>query len=129
MSLLRNISRIAVIRRALSSIGLWRSRHQKRSRISMVDRKAVENVARLAKLEFNDSELEALTSELNSVIGYIDQLSELDVSNVEPLENMNEAVEQLTLRKDVAKPSLPVDVALKNAPKAADNYFLVPKVL
>ncbi len=95
----------------------------------MVTKTEVEKVATLAKLEFSDAELEALTGELNSVLGYIDQLKELDVSNVAPLENMNEAVERSTLRKDEARDSLDVKQALKNAPKSADNYFLVPKVL
>ncbi len=95
----------------------------------MVTKIEVEKVATLAKLEFSESELEALTGELNNVLGYIDQLTELDVSSVAPLENMNEAVEQSALRKDEVRPSLKVTEALKNAPKAADNYFLVPKVL
>ncbi|MEO6938896.1 MAG: Asp-tRNA(Asn)/Glu-tRNA(Gln) amidotransferase subunit GatC [Candidatus Kapaibacterium sp.] len=95
----------------------------------MVTKKDVENVARLAKLEFSDSELDSMTSELNSVLGYIDQLEELDVTNVAPLENMNEQVEVSVLRMDKVGPSLTVNEALQNAPKAADNYFLVPKVI
>jgi aspartyl-tRNA(Asn)/glutamyl-tRNA(Gln) amidotransferase subunit C len=96
----------------------------------MVTREEVKKVAGLAKLEFKTEELEALTTELNSVIGYIDQLKELDVKDVEPLENLNESrQEQSVLRKDEVRPSLSAQEALKNAPKAADNYFLVPKVL
>jgi aspartyl-tRNA(Asn)/glutamyl-tRNA(Gln) amidotransferase subunit C len=95
----------------------------------MVSIEEVQKVATLAKLEFSEQESGALTSELNNVLGYIDQLSEVDVSNVAPLENLNEAVEQSTLRTDIAKASLTVEEALKNAPKAADSYFLVPKVL
>jgi aspartyl-tRNA(Asn)/glutamyl-tRNA(Gln) amidotransferase subunit C len=95
----------------------------------MVQSEEVKKVAGLAKLEFTESELTDLTGELNHILGYIDQLKELNVSNVAPLENLNEEVEQSVLRKDIAKPSLTVSDALKNAPKAADNYFLVPKVL
>ncbi len=101
----------------------------------MVTKEEVQKVADLAKLEFAPSELESLTSELNNVLGYIDQLKELDVTNVAPLENLNEAFEgalengSSTLRADVLRDSLPVEEALKNAPKAADHYFLVPKVL
>ncbi len=96
----------------------------------MVTKEEVQKVATLAKLEFASHELDALTSELNAVIGYIDQLSELDVSNVEPLENLNEATTtESALRADVAWPSLTVEDALRNAPKSADQYFLVPKVL
>lgn len=96
----------------------------------MVTKDEVKKVADLAKLEFASEELDALTTELNAVLGYIDQLSELDVSNVEPLENLNEATtEQSALRRDMVRPSLSMEDALRNAPKSADQYFLVPKVL
>ena len=95
----------------------------------MVSIEEVKKVAGLAKLEFQEAELRDLTSELNSVLGYIDQLKEADVTGVAPLENLNEAVEQAALRPDETRPSLLVSEALSNAPKAADNYFLVPKVL
>ncbi len=97
----------------------------------MVTKEEVQKVADLAKLEFAPSELESLTGELNSILGYIDQLKELDVTNVEPLANLNEAFEHGSpgLRADVERDCLPVEDALRNAPKAADGYFLVPKVL
>jgi aspartyl-tRNA(Asn)/glutamyl-tRNA(Gln) amidotransferase subunit C len=97
----------------------------------MVTKDEVQKVADLAKLEFAPSELESLTGELNSILGYIDQLKELDVTNVEPLANLNEAFEHGPpgLRADVERDCLPVEDALRNAPKAADGYFLVPKVL
>ena len=89
----------------------------------------VKKVAKLAKLEFTEPELESLTGELNGVLSYIDQLSELDLRGVEPLENLNESVESSAMRPDANEPSLPREEALKNAPMAADGYFLVPKVL
>lgn len=95
----------------------------------MVTKAEVEKVAALAKLEFAEEELDALTTELNSVLGYIDQLKELDVTNVAPLENLNEAVQEPALRKDETRECLTVEEALRNAPKSADGYFLVPKVL
>jgi aspartyl-tRNA(Asn)/glutamyl-tRNA(Gln) amidotransferase subunit C len=97
----------------------------------MVTKEEVQKVANLAKLEFAPSELDALTSELNGILGYIDDLKELDVTNVAPLENLNEAFEHgsFGLRADVQRDCLPVEEALRNAPKAADGYFLVPKVL
>jgi aspartyl-tRNA(Asn)/glutamyl-tRNA(Gln) amidotransferase subunit C len=97
----------------------------------MVTKEEVQKVADLAKLEFAPSELESLTGELNSILGYIDQLKELDVTNVEPLANLNEAFEHGSpgLRADIERECLPVEGALRNAPKAADGYFLVPKVL
>ncbi|HYM21202.1 MAG TPA: Asp-tRNA(Asn)/Glu-tRNA(Gln) amidotransferase subunit GatC [Candidatus Kapabacteria bacterium] len=95
----------------------------------MISRKDTEHIAKLARLEFTDAEYEQLTGELNDVIAHIDQLNELDVKNVEPLENINELVETNVVRADVAKECLPVEEALKNAPKAADGFFLVPKVI
>jgi aspartyl-tRNA(Asn)/glutamyl-tRNA(Gln) amidotransferase subunit C len=95
----------------------------------MITRSDTEKIAKLARLEFSDSEYETLTGELNNVIGYIDQLKELDVSSVEPLENINESVVVNAFRKDEANPSLTTQEALKNAPKSGDGFFLVPKVI
>ena len=95
----------------------------------MVTRENVEHIAKLARLDFSAEEYEKLTSDMNNVLGYIDQLKELDVSNIEPLENINESAEKNNFRVDTSAPSLSVEEALKNAPKAADGYFLVPKVI
>src|SRR5690349_14901638 len=95
----------------------------------MVTRENVEHIAKLARLDFSDSEYEQITMDMNNVLGYIDQLKELDVSMVAPLENINEAVEGNIFRPDISVVSLSPEDALKNAPKAADGYFLVPKVI
>lgn len=95
----------------------------------MVTKDDVEKIAKLARLEFNDSEVEAYTSDLNNVLGYIDQLKEADVTGVAPLENINETVKLNDFRKDKFIATTSRDEALKNAPKAADGYFLVPKVI
>jgi aspartyl-tRNA(Asn)/glutamyl-tRNA(Gln) amidotransferase subunit C len=95
----------------------------------MITRKETEHIAKLARLEFSDAEYEQLTGELNNVIGYIDTLNELDVADVAPLENINEGVQTNVFRADESKPSLAVEEALKNAPKSADGFFLVPKVI
>jgi aspartyl-tRNA(Asn)/glutamyl-tRNA(Gln) amidotransferase subunit C len=95
----------------------------------MISRTDTEHIAKLARLVFTDGEYEQLTGELNNILGYIDQLKELDVSTVAPLENINESVEVNVVRPDIAGDCLPVEEALKNAPKAADGFFLVPKVI
>ena len=95
----------------------------------MVTRENVEHIAKLARLDFSNEEYAKLTTDMNNVLGYIDQLTELDVSAVAPLENINESVEENVFRSDVSEPSLTTQDALKNAPKAADGYFLVPKVI
>ncbi len=95
----------------------------------MVTKENVKHIATLARLEFTETELDGFTGDLNNVLGYIDQLKEVDVTGVEPLENLNEDVETNVFRPDVVGDSIPRDQALKNAPKSADGYFLVPKVI
>jgi len=89
--------------------------------------KDVEHIAKLAKLKFNEAEKEKLQTELNSILGYIDKLNELDLENVEPLENVNNT--NNVFREDITGPSLTKEEALKNAPSKTDNFFKVPKVL
>ena len=95
----------------------------------MVTKKDVEKIADLARLQFSETEVEGFTGDLNNILNYVDQLKEVDVTGVEPLENMNEAMETNVLRKDEVGDSLLQTEALKNAPKAADGFFLVPKVI
>ena len=89
--------------------------------------KEVEHIAKLAKLKFKPEELEKLQGELNKILEYIDKLNELDLSNVEPLENINES--ENVFREDVSEKCLTKEEALKNAPDKTDNFFRVPKVL
>lgn len=92
-------------------------------------KKDVEKLADLARLEFSAEEIEGFTGDLNKILDYIDQLKEADVRGVAPLEHLNEAVENNILRTDEVRESLSQAEALKNAPKAADGFFLVPKVI
>jgi len=89
--------------------------------------KEVDHIAKLAKLKFSDAEKEKLQTELNSILGYIDKLNELNLENVEPLENVNDT--ENVFREDVTGESLTKEEALKNAPDKTDNFFKVPKVL
>jgi aspartyl-tRNA(Asn)/glutamyl-tRNA(Gln) amidotransferase subunit C len=100
-----------------------------RRKNNMVTRENIEHIAKLARLDFSDGEYDKLTTDMNNVLGYIDQLKELDVSGVEPLENINESVEKNVFRADVSAPCLSLEEVLKNAPKSGDGYFLVPKVI
>lgn len=92
-----------------------------------VTKKDVEYIAILANLEFNDSEKEGMVSHLNSILGYMDQLNELNTDNVEPLIAVTDAENRL--RKDEIIPSLPNEDALKNAPSKIGPFFRVPKVI
>lgn len=87
----------------------------------------VEKIAALAKLKFSAKEKIKLQGDLNKVLGYIDQLNELDLKDVEPIENINET--ENVLRKDEPQKWLTTDEALKNAPSKTGKFFKVPKVL
>jgi aspartyl-tRNA(Asn)/glutamyl-tRNA(Gln) amidotransferase subunit C len=90
----------------------------------MLSRDQVLHVARLARLELTDAEVDRMASELSGLLDHIEKIGELDLADVSPtthvvpLENV--------LREDVPRPSLPRDVALANAPDSADGGFRVP---
>jgi aspartyl-tRNA(Asn)/glutamyl-tRNA(Gln) amidotransferase subunit C len=87
----------------------------------------VEKVALLARLRLTDAELDAMTSQLGAIVGYVDQLSEVDTDGVEP---MAHAVELTNVfAADVVAPSLPRDEALANGPRHNGRGYLVPAVL
>lgn len=89
--------------------------------------KDVEKISTLAKLKFNAEELEKLKGDMNQILGYIDTLNELDLTDVEPLENINEI--ENVLRKDEPTDCITTEDALKNSPARTGKYFKVPKVL
>jgi len=87
----------------------------------------VEKVALLARLKLSPAELEAMTADMGQIVGYVDQLSEVDTTGVEP---MVHAIELKNVTKnDALAPSLPRGEALANAPNHNDEGYLVPAVL
>lgn len=87
----------------------------------------VEKVALLGRLMLTPAELESLTADLVEIVGYVDQLAEVDTEGVEP---MAHAVELSNVTKDdTVEVSLPRAEALANAPKHNDEGYLVPAVL
>jgi len=87
----------------------------------------VEKVALLARLRLSDAELDTMTGQLVQIVGYVDQLSEVDTTDVAP---MAHAVELTNVfRDDRVAPSLPRDEALANAPRRNERGYLVPPVL
>lgn len=78
-------------------------------------------------LRFNDAEREAIRSDLEKMIGFVDKLKELDTSGVEPLLHMSEELN--VLREDIPGNMLSREEALKNAPHTDGVYFKVPKVI
>lgn len=87
----------------------------------------VRKVARLARLQLTDAEVETYTPQLGQVLQYIDRLSEVDTDGIEPMAHAIEV--ENVLRADESKSSLPRELALSNAPKADGRYFLVPPIL
>jgi aspartyl-tRNA(Asn)/glutamyl-tRNA(Gln) amidotransferase subunit C len=92
-----------------------------------ISRQDVEKVALLARLQLTEAELSTITSELAQIVGYVDQLAEVNTEGVEP---MAHAIEVVNLfRADEITPSLPRDEALSNAPHHDGRGYLVPAVL
>lgn len=87
----------------------------------------VEKIALLSRLRLTPEELAAMTTQLDQIVGYVHQLSELNTDDVEP---MAHAVElRNVFAEDVERPSLPREEALANAPRHDDACFLAPPVL
>jgi aspartyl-tRNA(Asn)/glutamyl-tRNA(Gln) amidotransferase subunit C len=87
----------------------------------------VRKVARLARLELPDGDLAVFARQLTAILGYMDQLKELNTEAVEPLAHPLPV--QNVFRPDELRPSLPVEEALRNAPARSGNFFAVPAVL
>lgn len=87
----------------------------------------IDNLAKLARLQFSGEEKEELKHDLEQMIGFIDKLNELDTENVEPLLHMSPRMN--VLREDVVQGSVSREEALLNAPEKNETFFLVPKVI
>ncbi len=90
----------------------------------MIDRAQVLHVARLARLELAEDEVEQMTRELSDVLDHIARINELDLDGVPATSHVIDVVN--ALRPDVPRPSFPPEVALANAPEVVDEGFAVP---
>jgi aspartyl-tRNA(Asn)/glutamyl-tRNA(Gln) amidotransferase subunit C len=90
----------------------------------MLDRDQVLHVARLARLELSDDEVERMAAELSKVLDHIEKIRELDLQGVPPTSHVVEVVN--ALRPDQPEPCLPVELALQAAPEPVANGFGVP---
>lgn len=93
----------------------------------MISKETVEHIANLSHLDFSEGELEVFAEQFSKIVGYIDTLNNLDLSELEPLTQI--VAEENVFRPDEVRPSLSLDEALRNAPKRNDNFFKVPKVI
>lgn len=87
----------------------------------------VNYVAHLARLKLSPEEAQKLGAQLGDILGYIEKLKQVDVSGVEPTAHPFTLVN--VTRADEARPSLPHDDALRNAPQRAGGLFVVPKIV
>jgi len=92
-----------------------------------VDTATVKKVASLARIAISDSDAERLAPELNNILGWIEQLGEVDTSSVEPMTAV--IPNTLRLREDVVTEGQQRDAVLQNAPQGEHGFFTVPKVV
>jgi aspartyl-tRNA(Asn)/glutamyl-tRNA(Gln) amidotransferase subunit C len=92
-----------------------------------VDIETVRRVARLARIAVTPEEAERMTGELNRILGFVEQLNEVDVSGVEPMTSVIPM--QIKGRQDIVTDGGKPDDIVANAPATTENFFLVPKVV
>lgn len=92
-----------------------------------IDTKIVDEVAHLARLEFDEKAKEEIIGDMNRMLSFVDKLSELDTTNVEPLIYMTDEVN--VMRDDEPVVTITQAEALKNAPKRDSDYYKAPKVI
>ncbi len=93
----------------------------------MLEHTTVAQVARLARIEMDEAELQRMAGQLDAILRYAAKLDEVDTTGVLPTTHTLDAVN--ALREDVAQDSLPRAQALGNAPEHNDEAFVVPRVL
>jgi aspartyl-tRNA(Asn)/glutamyl-tRNA(Gln) amidotransferase subunit C len=92
-----------------------------------VDIDTVKRIARLARIAVTEEEAEHLKGELNSILGWVEQLGELDVADVGPMTSVVEV--KMKKRQDAVTDGGIADDIVANAPETEDHYFVVPKVV
>ena len=101
----------------------------------MVTEKDVAYVAELAHLELTAEERARMVKDLNSILGYIDRLNQLDTTEIEPMAQVASRYAERgashggAMRADEPQPCLPREEALRNAPNSDGVFFKVPKVI
>jgi aspartyl-tRNA(Asn)/glutamyl-tRNA(Gln) amidotransferase subunit C len=107
----------------LTAFSTLRSREERMS----VDAITVRRIAHLARIAIKDDEVEHLKGEINDMLAFVAQLSEVDVSGVEPMTSVTPMA--IKKRPDVVTDGEIADDIVRNAPAFQDHFFLVPKVV
>ena len=92
-----------------------------------LDTDTVKRIARLARIHVDETDLAPLADELNNILGWVEQLDEVDTDGAEPMTSVAEMVQRL--RVDAVTDGDVRDRVLANAPMEADGFFVVPKVI
>jgi aspartyl-tRNA(Asn)/glutamyl-tRNA(Gln) amidotransferase subunit C len=92
-----------------------------------VDQATVKRVAKLSRIAISEENLGKMEGELNAILGFIEQLSEVDVEGVEPMTSVTPM--EMKKRKDGVTDGAKADDIIANAPESDDNFFIVPKVV
>jgi len=92
-----------------------------------VDTDTVKRVAKLARIAVNDDQAETMRGELNAILGFVEQLNEVDVSGVEPMTSVVDV--KAKQRVDEVTDGNKADDIMANAPASEDHFFMVPKVI
>ena len=92
-----------------------------------VDKDTVKRIAKLARIRVSEEQSEALSGELSNILGWVEQLGEIDTEGVAPMTSV--VAMTLPMREDAVTDGKRVDEIVANAPEEAHGYFLVPKVI
>ena len=92
-----------------------------------VNTEQVRHIARLARIAMSDADIAAMVPELNNILGWVEQLAEVDTAGVEPLTAVID--QKLRLRDDAVTDGDRRDAVLANAPEGQQGFFAVPKVI
>ena len=92
-----------------------------------VDIESVKRVARLARIAVDDAEAERMSGELNAILGFVEQLNEVDIDGVEPMTSVIPMV--MKKRADIVTDGAKAADIVANAPSSQDGFFMVPKVV
>ena len=95
--------------------------------MSKISHKTVNEVAHLARLEFDEASKDEMLEDMNRMLTFVEKLNELDTSGIEPLIYMTEGAE--SLREDIVRQTITQKEALQNAAKKDSDYFKAPKVI
>ncbi|SVE01182.1 uncharacterized protein METZ01_LOCUS454036 [marine metagenome] len=92
-----------------------------------LDKEIVAHIAKLARLEVTESDLDVMSKELSEIISWIEQLEEVDIEGFEPMTSVVEM--ELRAREDVVTEGGQAEDIVANAPERREHFFVVPKVI